>query len=120
MPFKLETGTQTTVSHICVLFCPCDVRKGTARARKKALNMHLQVQKGFHFIFVGIPHYLKGYLVYVPGTRKIISSYDVVFNKKTFLYVSIYVTTICRGGGYASGCVIHTLCKIFQGKKLAI
>ena len=40
-----------------------------------------QAQKGFRGIFVGIPENQKGYLVYVHSTRKIISSYDVVFNK---------------------------------------
>ena len=29
-PHKLETGTKSTVSHLCVLFCPCVVRKATA------------------------------------------------------------------------------------------
>ena len=44
--------------------------------------MRHQAQKGFRGIFVGIPQHQKGYLVYVPSTRKIISSYDVVFDKK--------------------------------------
>ena len=43
--------------------------------------MRYQAQKGFSGIFVGIPHHKKGYLVYVPSTRKIISSYDVVFDE---------------------------------------
>ena len=25
-PHKLATGTKPSVSHLCVLFCPCDVR----------------------------------------------------------------------------------------------
>ena len=33
-------------------------------------------------IFVGIPQHQKGYIVYVPSTSKIISSYDVVFDEK--------------------------------------
>ena len=41
--------------------------------------MRHQAQKGFRGILVGIPHHQKGYLMYVPSTRKIISSYDVVF-----------------------------------------
>ena len=36
--------------------------------------------KGFFGIFFGIPHNKKGYLVYVPSIRKIISSYDVIFD----------------------------------------
>ena len=47
----------------------------------KALNMSHQEQKGFCGIFVGIPEHQKGYLVYLPSTRKVISSYDVVFDE---------------------------------------
>ena len=43
--------------------------------------MRQQAQKGFHGIFVGIPEHQKWYLVYVPSTRKVISSYDVVFGE---------------------------------------
>ena len=43
--------------------------------------MRHQVHKGFHSIFVEIPHHQKGYLVYVPSTRNIISSYYVVFDE---------------------------------------
>ena len=39
-----------------------------------------QAKKGFRGIFVGIPQHQKVYLVYVPSTRKIISSYNVVFD----------------------------------------
>ena len=80
-PFKLATGTKPSVSHLRVLFCPCVVRKATAHAETKALNMRHQAQKGFRGIFVGIPQHQKGYLVYVLSTRKIISSYDVRFDE---------------------------------------
>ena len=43
--------------------------------------MRNQAQKGFCGIFVGIPQHKKGYRVYVPRIRKIISSYDVVFDE---------------------------------------
>ena len=62
-----------------MLFFPCVVQKATEHVDKKALNMRHQAQKGFRGIFVGIPQHQKGYLVYVPNTRKIISSYYVVF-----------------------------------------
>ena len=39
--------------------------------------------KGFCGIFAGIPEDQKGYLVYVPSTRKIISSHDVVFDESS-------------------------------------
>ena len=73
-PYKLATGTKPSVSHLCVLFCPCVVRKATAYVETKALNMRHQAQKGFRGIFVSIPQHQKGYLVYIPSTGKVISS----------------------------------------------
>ena len=81
MPFKLATGTKPSVSHLRVLFCPFVVRKSTAHIGTKALNMRHQVQNYFCSIFVGISQHQKGYLVYVPNKRKIISSHDVVFDE---------------------------------------
>ena len=43
--------------------------------------MHHQAQKDFRSIFIGITQHQNGYLVYVPSTRKIISSYDVVLDE---------------------------------------
>ena len=43
--------------------------------------MRHQAQNGFHGIFVGITQHQKGYLVYVPSTRKVVSSYDIVFDE---------------------------------------
>ena len=54
-PHKLATGTKPSVSHLCVLFCPCVVRKATAHVETKTLNMCHQAQKGFRSIFAGIP-----------------------------------------------------------------
>ena len=45
------------------------------------VNVSHQSQKEFCSIFVGIPDHQKVYNVYVPSTRKVISSYDVVFDK---------------------------------------
>ena len=78
---KLATGTKPSVSHLRVLFCPCVVQKATAHVVTKTLNMRHQAQKGFRGIFVGIPQHQKGYLVYVPSTRKVILLYDVVFDE---------------------------------------
>ena len=80
-PNKLATGTKPSVSHSRVLFCPCVVWKATAHIETKTLNMRHQAQKGFRGIFVGIPDHQKGYLLYVPSTRNIISSYNVVFDE---------------------------------------
>ena len=51
-PFKLATSTKPSVSHLCVLFCPCVVRKATAHVDKKALNIRHQAQKGFCSILI--------------------------------------------------------------------
>ena len=80
-PFKPETGRKPSVSQLRVLFFPCVVQKATAHVGTKALNINHQAKKGLHVFFVGIPQHQKGYLVYVLSTRKIISSYDVVFDE---------------------------------------
>ena len=80
-PFKLVTSMKSSVSHLRVLFCPCVVLKATSDIDYKALNMHHQAQKGFFLVSLLEPHHQKGYLVYVPSTRKIISSYDAVFGE---------------------------------------
>ena len=113
--FKLATGTKPSVSHSRVLFCPCVVRKSTASVDKKSLNMRHQAQKRFRSIFVGIAQHQKVCLVYVSSTRKIISLWDVIFDESFVQCVSIYVTTLFRGNGYAYGCEIYTLFFIFKG-----
>ena len=52
-----------------------------AHIETKMLNMRHQAQKGIRGIFVGITQHQKGYLAYVTSTRKVISSYDVVFDE---------------------------------------
>ena len=47
----------------------------------KVYNMRHQERNSFHGISDGIPQHQKGCLLYVPSTRKIISSYDVVFDE---------------------------------------
>ena len=80
-PHELATGTKPSVSHLRVLFCPCVVWKAMAHVETNMLNMCNQAQQGFHGIFVGIPENQKGYLVYAPSTKNLISSYDVVFDE---------------------------------------
>ena len=70
---KLTTGMKPSVSHLCELFYPCVVRKDTVHVETKTLDMRHKAQKGFRGIFVGIPEHQKGYLVYIPSTRKVIS-----------------------------------------------
>ena len=35
IPFKLATGTKTSISHLRMLFCPCVVQKATAHVGKR-------------------------------------------------------------------------------------
>ena len=65
-----------------------NTRKSTAHVETKTLNMRHQAQKGFRGIFVGIPDHQKGYLVYVSSTRKLIYSYDVVFEESFSIALS--------------------------------
>ena len=58
-PHKLATGTEPSVSHLRVLFCPCVLQKATAHVETKTLNMRHQAQKRFCDIFVGIPEHQK-------------------------------------------------------------
>ena len=80
-PYKLATGTKPSVSNLCMLFYPGVVWKTTAHVGTKVWNIRHQAQKGFCGIFVGNPQHQKVYPVYVPSTKKIISSYDVVFDE---------------------------------------
>ena len=64
-----------------MLFCPYVVGKASAQVETNTLNMRHQAQKVFRGIFVGSPEQKKGYLVYKTSTRKIIFSYDVVFDE---------------------------------------
>ena len=80
-PFELETGRKPSLSHLRVLFLLCIISKATSYVGTMASNMCHQAQKCFRGIFVGISHHKKGYLMYVPSTRKLISSYDVFFMK---------------------------------------
>ena len=66
--------------------------------------MRHQAQKGFHGVFVGIAQHQKGYLVYVPSTRKIISSYDF------FLSVSSALAYVSRPYSAAMAVRLFTAC----------
>ena len=76
-PFKLMTSIKPSVSHLRVLFYPFVVQSFTAHIRTKELNKYHKAKNGFSGVFVGITQHQKGCLVYVTGTRKIISSYYV-------------------------------------------
>ena len=118
-PFKLVTGTKSSVSNLQVLFLPCVVQKATTHFGTKALNMRYQAQKCFCGICVGIPQHQKGYLVYVPHTRNIISSYDVVLMKVYLVCWHINHNHMQKRWLYDRLCNTYLMIHL-QGKKLAI
>ena len=87
-PFKLAAGTKPSVSQICVLFCACVVCKANVNIDIKVLNMRHQSQKGFVVSFLEFHNIKKGYLMYIPSTRKIIFSYDVVFDESVSIILA--------------------------------
>ena len=80
----MKTGTENSVSKLRILLCLCVVKKSTANVETKALSMRHQSQKGFRGFFVEIPQHQKGYIIYVPSTRRIVSSHEVVFDKNKY------------------------------------
>ena len=78
---KLAIDTKPSVLNLCVLLCPRVLQKATAHFDTNTLNMCHLSQNYVRDICVGIPRYQKGYLVYVPNTRKIVSSHDIVFDE---------------------------------------
>ena len=118
-PHKLATGTKPSVSHLNMLFCPCVVHKATAHVETKTLNIRHKAQKGFHGIFVGIPDYQKGYIMYVPSTRKIISSYDVVFDKNNSSELA-YTSRLYSEAMAMRPAVMYTLYATSLKEKMAI
>ena len=75
--------------------------------------------KSFFGIFVGTPQHKKGYLVYVPSTRKIISSYDVVFDE-SFSSALAYTSQTYSEAMAMRLVVTYTPCAMSSREKLAI
>ena len=78
-PFKLATGTKSSILYMRILFCPCFVRKDTAHVGSKTLIIRNQVQNVFRVILIIVKNNQKRYPVYVPQKRKIKSLYNASF-----------------------------------------
>ena len=89
----IQTGNRYetfSVTFTCFILSVCCTESYGSRW-DKTLNMRHQAQKGFCGIFAGIPQHQKGYLLYLPSTRKVIFSYNVVFDESfssAFSYMS--------------------------------
>ena len=55
--------------------------KGNCTCWNKGFKHALSSTKPNCGIFVGIPQHQKGYLVFIPSTRKIVSSYEIIFDE---------------------------------------
>ena len=71
--------------------------------------MRHQAQKVFCCISFGIPQHQKGYIVYVPSTRKIIYSYDVV-SDESFSSALEYTSQPYPESMSMRSSVTHTTC----------
>ena len=92
-----------------MLLYPYVVRKATAHIDRKLLNMRHQAQNGFCGIFVGITEHQKGYRLYVTSTRKIIYSYDVIFDE-SFSSELAYISRPCLEAMAMRPAVKYTPC----------
>ena len=107
-PHKLVTDIKPPVLNLRVLFCLCVLQKSTVYVDTKALNMHNQSQYGFCGIFVGISQHQKRCLVYVPSTRKIFSSHDVVFGGK-IQCVIIHFKSVLVSTFYVTSSLVYSI-----------
>ena len=70
------------ISHFRVFGCQAVAKKWVARINNKSLNK--KTERGMRGIFIGFPYQQKGYLLYVPASRQIVSSGDVMFDETFF------------------------------------
>ena len=83
---ELFYGKKPNINNYRVLFCPCVVKKYTyyKKNEKGALilsDVKPLSQRGFRGMFVGFNESDSGYQVYIPNTRQIVSSRDVIFDE---------------------------------------
>jgi len=74
-PSCLFLGTKPLVSAFHVFSCPCIAKKWTARINGKLIMDSTQ------WTFIGFPDSQKGWFLYIPSTRQIIVSGDVLFDE---------------------------------------
>ena len=91
------------------------LRKSTAHVDTKASSTRNKSQKGFWGIFVGIEKHQKGYFIYITSTRKIVSSYDIVFDKKILVrYYTCQVHIQRHSKRNQKSCTLRTLHRLMK------
>ena len=100
-PYELYHNTKPNIKRFRVLFCPCVFKKYTATTHdhnNKLIHINVQKrfsQRGARGIFIGFDHHTPGYLIFIPSTRQIITSIDVIFDEY-FLSALIHKTRAYR------------------------
>jgi hypothetical protein len=77
-PFELFVGSKPMVSNFRVLGCPCVTMKWTISVDGKPEDNSKGTQRGTRGIHLGFSPTKKGLLLYVPSTRQIVISGDVI------------------------------------------
>jgi hypothetical protein len=85
-PFELFTGTKPTISHFCVFGCPAVAKRSVIYV--EGLSTQHCTEKGLRGVFIGIPSNQKGYFIYLPGSRNIACSGDVIFDETFYSAVA--------------------------------
>ncbi|MGH7974694.1 MAG: hypothetical protein ACREBR_04150 [bacterium] len=80
-PYELSTGQRPCIKHLRTLFCPCIVKKHTVRQQGQTILTSHIPQRGVRGVFIGFPSDQAGSLVFIPATRQIVVSADVVYDE---------------------------------------
>ncbi len=78
-PHELMTGRKAMIADFRVFGCPAVAKKWKCRINGKDLEK--QTQRGIRCVFLGFPANQRGYLLYVPASREIVVSGDVLFDE---------------------------------------
>ncbi len=77
-PFELFVGSKPMVSHFKVFGCPCIAMKWTTSVDGKPEDNSKGTQRGIRGLHFGFSPTQKGLILYIPSTRQIVISGDVI------------------------------------------
>jgi hypothetical protein len=76
-PYELFFSEKLSISRFRVFGCPTVVRRWMTKQSSKGM----QTERGIRGIFIGFHVSNKGYVIYNPGSRQIVTSEDVTFDE---------------------------------------
>jgi hypothetical protein len=106
-PHELFSGTEPTITQYRVFGCPAVARRWVMTIDGRE-TIHC-TEKGIRGIFIGFPPNQKGYLIYLPASRTIAVSGDMMFDET---FYSAIATTWHR---FEDGIVFKPQCSIIPG-----